>query len=96
MQPGTWLLEPWDAPRSRFAPLGVVVLLAASMVVRLLQRKHGESLNKTAELVAICVATLFPALGQVWPPVAGMLQRAMFAVAYLWFAFEALTVARRR
>jgi hypothetical protein len=70
---------------------GMGFAFSFGVVARLLQRKHGEASRKAFDGVALVVATAFSPLGELWPSIAGLLQRVMFIVAYLWFAHEALT-----
>lgn len=69
---------------------GMGFAFIAGVLLRLMQRPRGELVNKLFDGFALAVATAMPPLGQVWPSTAGLLQRSMFVVAYLWFAHEAL------
>lgn len=69
---------------------GMGFAFSFGVLARLLQRKRGDVSSKLFDGVALLVATLFSPLGALWPSVAGLLQRLMFVVAYLWFAHEAL------
>lgn len=60
------------------------------VISRLLQRRKGELLPKVCDVAAILAATLLTPIGGVMPSFSGLLQRTMFAVAYLWFFHEAL------
>ena len=69
---------------------GMGFAFAFGVMVRLLQRRKGEHLPKAIDLVAILAATLLTPIGGAVPGIAGLLQRLMFAVAYLWYGHEAL------
>jgi len=43
-------------------------------------------------MLALIVATVIPLLGWHWPSLSGLVQRILFAVAYLWYVNEALTL----
>lgn len=77
---------------------GMGFAFAIGVVGRLLQRQKSETYQKIFDLVAILAATLLTPVGAAIPSFAGVLQRTMFAVAYLWFIQEALspqTIAER-
>jgi len=60
------------------------------VIVRLLQRKVDEQRQKSYDLIAIVAATALPMTGVFVPSIAGLLQRTLFVIAYLWFMHEAL------
>lgn len=69
---------------------GMGFAFAFGVVLRFLQRKENEKLQRAYDFVAILAATVLTPIGGAVPFVAGLLQRTMFAVAYLWFIHEAL------
>lgn len=69
---------------------GMGFAFALGVTARCLQRGDEAWSSKVGDCIAVVAAVALPLLGQLWPSVMGMLQRAMFAVAYLWFASEAL------
>jgi hypothetical protein len=70
---------------------GMGFAFALGVVGRVLQREESEILKKAWDVVAIIAATALPPLGELWPSIAGLLQRTLFLVAYLWYAHEAVT-----
>jgi hypothetical protein len=64
----------------------------AGVLTRLLQRKADGQRQKFIDAVAIAAATLLPIGMIVFPPLAGLLQRLMFATAYTWYAHETVTI----
>ncbi|MCK6435292.1 MAG: hypothetical protein L6Q68_20015, partial [Aquabacterium sp.] len=57
---------------------------------RFLQRGPQATLDRSLDTVALLVATILPLLLASGSAVGGLVQRVMFAVAYLWFGREAL------
>jgi Protein of unknown function (DUF998) len=74
---------------------GMGFAFAAGVVVRLIQRGPGTTGARALDLIALLAATLLSPIGAALPEVGGILQRAMFVVAYAWYGAEALTGARR-
>lgn len=74
---------------------GMGLAFIAGVLARLWQRPRRELANKLFDGIALGVATAMPPLGLLWPSTAGLLQRTMFVVAYLWFAQEALAARGR-
>ena len=70
---------------------GMGFAFAFGVVVRFLQRDNNDKLQKSFDLLAIIAATVLSPIGVAMPGIAGLLQRLMFAVAYLWFIHEALS-----
>ncbi|OIO66701.1 MAG: hypothetical protein CO186_06320 [Zetaproteobacteria bacterium CG_4_9_14_3_um_filter_49_83] len=62
------------------------------VLLRLLQRQKHETNKKYFDMLALIVATVIPLLGWHWPSLSGLVQRILFAVAYLWYVNEALTL----
>lgn len=71
---------------------GMGFAFSFGVLVRFLQRKENEIALKLFDFAAIFAATVLTPIGGAMPSVAGLLQRVMFAVAYLWFAHEALSL----
>ena len=71
---------------------GMGFAFTIAVVARFFQRPKGQALHKTFDLVAIIAASLLPPMAGLVPSVAGLLQRLMFLVAYLWFAWEAMAL----
>lgn len=88
-QPGvpTDLTE--DLLHSVFAT-GMGFAFCAGVVARCLQRGPRAVLGRSLDVAALLVATTLPLLLASASASAGLAQRVMFAVAYLWFGREAL------
>lgn len=69
---------------------GMGFAFALGALARLLQRGKGETARRIVDATALLAAGALSPLGELWPSIGGLLQRLMFAVAYLWFAHEAL------
>lgn len=63
---------------------------AFGVVVCLLQREKGERMGRLLDVTAVAAATFLPLFMGAQPEIIGLLQRLMFAVAYLWYGSEAL------
>ena len=62
---------------------------AIGAVLRLLHRGHDLS-GRVMDLVAIVAAIAIPLAMSAFPEWDGLLQRGMFALAYIWYGFERL------
>lgn len=87
-----WIVGvPWD-PREDFlhsvAATGMGFAFALGVALRFLQRGRGERIPKILDWIAILAAVVLTPLGGLFPAWAGLLQRLMFVVAYLWFIHE--------
>jgi hypothetical protein len=60
---------------------------AIGAVLRLLHRGH-DRLGRVMDLVAIVTYIAIPPAMGVFPKWDGLLQRGMFAIAYIWYGFE--------
>ncbi|MCG6872923.1 MAG: DUF998 domain-containing protein [Gammaproteobacteria bacterium] len=69
---------------------GMGFAFTLGVVARWLQRGPDQPRSRRFDLAAILAATLLVPVGGALPAVGGLLQRLMFAVAYLWFGHEAL------
>jgi hypothetical protein len=83
--------DPFEDFLHSLTATGMGFAFSLGVVARLLQRKSGERLKKAFDIIALVAATTLSPLGELWPSIAGLLQRMMFGVAYLWFAQEAVT-----
>ena len=69
----------------------------AAGVVAVMVHRPGRLTSRRALDVAALVASVIIPLGMAaWSGSAGLLQRSMFLVAYLWYATEALDTTERR
>jgi len=59
------------------------------VLARTFQRKSDEALKRSLDVLAIIAAIFLPLLGGLEPAYAGLAQRSMFAIAYLWYGSEA-------
>ncbi len=90
-----WLAGvPFDPVENFLHSLTATVLgfaFAFGVVVRFLQREKGDKMGRLLDVTAVAAATFLPLLMATQPDIIGLLQRAMFLVAYLWYGREALT-----
>jgi len=63
---------------------------ALGVVVRFWQRGTEDRVGRVLDVTAVAAATFLPLLMATQPEIIGLLQRLMFAVAYLWYGREAL------
>ena len=84
-------VDPFEDFLHSVTATGMGFAFSSGLVARLLQRENGERLKKASDVIALVAATTLSPLGELWPSIAGLLQRMMFGVAYLWFAQEAVT-----
>lgn len=73
---------------------GMGFAFAAGIVVRLIQREPATTGARVLDAIALLAATVLSPIGAALPEVGGMLQRAMFAVAYVWYGAEAIAGAQ--
>ena len=69
---------------------GMGFAVSLGVVVRFLQRDKNKFLQRSYDVAAILAATVLTPIGIMLPSSAGLLQRVMFGVAYLWFVHEAV------
>lgn len=93
--------KPWveGVPYDRFEDFlhsitatGMGFAFSLGVVARFMQRSSGETMGRIFDIVALVSATALPLLGFPFPSLAGLLQRVLFGVAYVWFAFEAIEI----
>jgi len=61
------------------------------VVARFFQRERNHAVARTFDVVALMVASAMSPVSVLFPSDGGMIQRVMFAVAYVWYASEALS-----
>lgn len=66
------------------------IAFALGVTIRLLQRKKNDYSQRRVDALAIAAAIILPIHGMFWPSAAGVSQRLMFIVAYLWYGNESL------
>jgi hypothetical protein len=66
------------------------------VLVTALQRSRDDLWSRAFDLVAVAAAVAIPLGMAAQPEVDGVLQRVMFAVAYAWYAVEAVRATRDR
>lgn len=95
--------KPWDAVVTfdRFEDLlhsatatGMGFAFALGVVTRYFERGPNESRMRVLDGVALVAATVLSPVGAILPDFGGLLQRVMFAVAYVWYGLEAIVHAR--
>ena len=98
-------VRPWDAnwpfdPVEDFlhsvTATAMGFAFAFGVLLLLLKRGCRQSLARAIDIMAILAATFLPLAMLVWREWYGLLQRLMFAVAYLWYAHEAIRLYSRR
>jgi len=77
------------------AATGMGFAFALGVLVRLAGRPPGSRARKSFDVVAIAAATLLPLAMVEQDVAAGILQRFMFAIAYVWYAIEAASLLSR-
>ena len=65
---------------------------AFGVVAVSLRRLPGDWARRAFDLIAVATSIVIPLSMSFWDDRAGVLQRAMFLVAYLWFASEAVGI----
>jgi sulfite exporter TauE/SafE len=92
--------KPWiaDVPVDEFedflhsvAASGMGFAFCFGVIARFLQRGRNELVARTLDVIAVVVATTMSPLAAWLPNNGGFIQRVMFAVAYVWYANEALS-----
>jgi hypothetical protein len=68
---------------------------ALGVVTVLVTDRHMGPGRRSVGITAVSAAVVLPLGMSLWPDVDGVLQRAMFAVAYLWYATEVLSPRAR-
>jgi hypothetical protein len=63
---------------------------AFGVVVRFWQRGAADRAGRLLDVTAVAAATILPILMTTQPEIIGLLQRAMFFIAYVWYGREAL------
>lgn len=64
---------------------------AIGVVVVAWRRPRVPAPSRVLDVLAIIASVAIPLGMTLWPQVAGLLQRSMFLIAYLWYSKEALT-----
>lgn len=70
------------------AATGMGFTFAAGVLVVGLGRIRAGGRMTAADVAALAASVLLPLGMSAWPELAGLLQRAMSATAYLWYALE--------
>lgn len=70
---------------------GMGFAFCLGLVARFMQRGRHELAARALDVMAILVATVMSPLAALFPDTGGLVQRVMFAVAYVWYASEALS-----
>jgi hypothetical protein len=64
------------------------------VVARFVRRTRAELLNRALDVLALVAAATMPIVSAVFVGSGGLIQRAMFVVAYLWYGTEALGICK--
>lgn len=79
-----------------FTATGMGFAFSFGVLLRLFQRKSEAKPTRAFDVLAIAVAIGMPVMAGALPSVAGITQRALFLVAYVWYGNEALLLRERR
>lgn len=94
--------KPWNPPGPGDATedllhslmaTGMGFAFAIGVVIRSIARQERHGL-RALDVLAVAAATFLSSIGLVLPQVAGLLQRAMFLVAYVWYGAEAVALPK--
>lgn len=94
--------KPWNPPGPGDATedllhsvmaTGMGFAFAIGVVVRSFARRERRGL-RALDVLAVSAATFLSPIGLVLPQVAGLLQRVMFLIAYVWYGTEAANLAK--
>jgi len=77
------------------AATGMGFAYCLGVVARFLRRPPGALLGRGLDVISLTVAIVLPLLLAAASEYAGLVQRVMFGVAYIWFGREALLAAGR-
>lgn len=94
-----WLDTPYDAFEDTLhsiASFAVGMAFIVGVLLVTFQRGPGRGLVRVFDWIAIGIALVVPLIMFNLTDVAGVVQRVMFAVAYLWYGLEALSLVRDR
>lgn len=72
------------------AATGMGLAFAAGVLVVGLRRRGAGPWPRVLDAVAVVASVALPAAMSLFPAVDGVLQRLMFAVAYAWYAVQAV------
>lgn len=81
--------DPIEDALHSFAATAMGFAFAIGAVLRLVHRGH-DLLGRVMDVVAIVAAVAIPLGMSAFPEWDGLLQRGMFAIAYIWYGFELL------
>ena len=73
---------------------GVGMSFAFTVVGVTVRRGPGEPVLRAFDVVAIAASVVLPLSMSAWDDATGVLQRAMFGIAYVWFGMEAVRAFR--
>ncbi len=88
---------PFDAFEDLLHSITATVMgfaFVAGVALRVLQRAPRSEAMRGLDIVALLCGSLLSPLGVAVPELGGVLQRAMFMVAYFWYGAEALVLGR--
>lgn len=85
------IYDPIEDGLHSFAATAMGFAFAFGTVLRLVNRKR-DSWGRVMDIVAIVAAIAFPLGMSAFAEWDGLLQRGMFAIAYIWYGFELLRV----
>jgi hypothetical protein len=74
---------------------GMGFAFSLGVLIRFVQRGRDGEAGRRFDAAALGAAVVLPLFGWLWPSYAGVAQRVMFLVAYVWYGNEALHVRGR-
>lgn len=78
------------------AASGMGVAFGLGVVATALGRNRGRPRWRVLDVVVVVLSVAIPLGMSAWPGLDGAIQRLMFAVAYAWYAVEAVSMVRQR
>jgi hypothetical protein len=91
---GDVAFDPIEDMLHSFTATAMGFALTLGVLLRLLQRWGQDTRGRVLDLLALLSATFIPMLMLFQPDIAGLVQRLMFLVAYVWYGKEALELYR--
>lgn len=94
-----WLEGPYDAFEDTLhsiASFAVGMSFIVGVLLVTFRRPHGSGPVRVLDWIAIGIALVVPLIMFNLTDIAGLVQRVMFAVAYLWYGIQALSLVQGR
>jgi hypothetical protein len=88
--------DPIEDALHSFTATAMGFAFTAALILRLLQRGKHDRLGRILDIVALTAATAIPLLMFSNVMIAGLVQRLMFLISYVWYGTEALRMYQDR